>query len=132
MTKAPIRTPPEPRTLALLAARCCLDKGAEDVRVMLLPEDAIYGYLVLASARSDRQAHAVIDEVWRMAKEVHAFRNPVEGDRGWMLVDLMDVVVHCLDSASREHYDIDHLWPDARELDVEAELKRLPAAAVQG
>lgn len=115
------------RDLALYAAKCCLDKGAEDVRVIDLPDGtAIYDLVVLASARSDRQAHACVEEVYQFCKKYQVPRSPVEGDAGWMLIDCMDVVVHVLTSEERARYDLDHLWIHGKDLDVERAVKALP------
>ena len=115
------------RDLALYAAKCCLDKGAEDVRIIDLPDGtAIYDLVVLASARSDRQAHACVEEVYQFCKKYQIPRSPVEGDAGWMLIDCMDVVVHVLTSEERARYDLDHLWIHGKDLDVEKAVKALP------
>ncbi|MBA3707538.1 MAG: ribosome silencing factor [Planctomycetes bacterium] len=116
-----------PRELALHAARLCLDKGALELRVMALPPGtALFDYVVLSSARSDRQTHAIVDEVHKFCKRHKLGHHPVEGESGWMLVDCLDVVVHCLSVEQRARYQIDSLWKAARDVDYEAELKKLP------
>jgi ribosome-associated protein len=116
-----------PRELALHAARCCLDKGGLDVRVMALPPGAaLYDYVVLVSARSDRQTGAMVEEVYQFCKRHQVGHRPVEGESGWMLVDCLDVVVHALSEEKRAFYTLDSLWKAARDVDYEAELKKLP------
>ena len=115
-----------PRELALHAARLCLDKGGVEVRVMALPPGAaLFDYVVLATARSDRQTGAMVGEVYKFCKRHQVGRHPVEGDAGWQLVDCLDVVVHALSAEMRQHYALDTLWKAARDLDVEAEIKKL-------
>ena len=114
------------RELALHAARLVLDKGAQEVRVMALPPGAaLFDYVVLASARSDRQTGAMVESVYKFCKRHQVGRHPVEGEAGWMLVDCIDVVVHALSVEMRERYQLDTLWKAARDLDVEAEIKKL-------
>lgn len=116
------------RELALHAARICLDKGGQDVRVMALPPGAsLFDYVVLVSARSDRQTSAIVEEIYTFAKAWKVARHPVEGESGWMLIDCQDVIVHALSTEMRERYQLDTLWKASRSLDVEAELKKLPA-----
>ncbi|MBA2479571.1 MAG: ribosome silencing factor [Planctomycetes bacterium] len=116
-----------PRELALHAARLCLDKGGLELRVMALPPGvALFDYVVLVSARSDRQTNAIVSEVHQFCKRHKLGHYPVEGESGWMLVDCLDVVVHCLSVEKREHYQLDSLWKAARDLDYVAELKKLP------
>src|SRR6478609_7972064 len=80
----PYGVPPMPRftsrELALHAARLVLDKGAQEVRVMAMPPGAaLFDYVVLASARSDRQTHALVEAVYRFCKQHKVGRHPVEG-----------------------------------------------------
>jgi ribosome-associated protein len=115
------------RALALYAAKCCSDKGAEDIRVIELPDGtAIYDYIVLATANSDRQTHACVDEVYHFCKKHDVPRHPVEGSAGWMLIDCLDVVVHVLIREERERYELDQLWGHGTDIDAEAEVKLLP------
>ena len=37
----------------------------------------------------------------------------------WTLLDFGDIVVHLFDQESREYYDIDHTWADAKMLKPE-------------
>ncbi len=114
------------RAVALHAARCLLDKGCEDVRVMELPDGtAIFDYVVLGTARSDRQANAAVDAVYRLCKHQKIGHLPVEGGNGWSLVDCLDTVVHVMTAENRDRYAIDSLWKQARDLDLDKELKKL-------
>jgi ribosome-associated protein len=116
-----------PRELALHAARICLEKGGSDVRVMALPPGAaLFDYVVIATARSDRQTGAMVGEVHRFCKRWKAGHRPVEGEAGWMLVDCLDAVVHVLSQEMRDRYALDALWKAARDVDVDAEIKKLP------
>jgi ribosome-associated protein len=120
-----------PRELALHAARLCLDKGGLDVRVMVLPPGAsLYDYVVLVTARSDRQTTTIVNDIYSFCKAWKVGRHPVEGESGWMLIDCHDVVVHALTTEMRERYQLDTLWKNARDLAVDAELKKLPALEV--
>lgn len=115
------------RALALHAARLASDKGAEDIRVLHLPEGGgtVFDYVVLASARSDRQTDAVVEEVYHFCKRHSVPRHPIEGEGGWMLIDCFDVVVHACTTEMRERYLLDSLWTQARDVKWEAEAKRL-------
>ncbi len=122
------------RELALHAARLCLDKGADEVRVLSLPTGiGLFDFVVLATARSDRQTNAMAEDVYRFCKQHGVPHRPVEGEAGWFLVDCFDVIVHVLGAEQRLHYDLDRLWLKARDVNVEAEVKKLaklPEAAV--
>ena len=114
------------RELALHAVRLALDKGGEEVRLLQLPKgNGVADFVVIVSGRSDRQVHAIVDEIYRFCKRHQVARMPVEGQSGWMLVDCLDVVVHAFEEDKRALYDIEHLWPLARQIQYEKELKTL-------
>jgi ribosome-associated protein len=114
------------RELALHAARIALDKGGENLRVLELPADhAVFDFCVLVTGRSDRQVHAIVEEVYHFCKRHGVPRMPVEGESGWMLIDCMDVVVHAFSEDKRDLYGLETLWPRARDVRFERELKQL-------
>ena len=69
--------------------------------------------LVIASGRNDRQVRAIAEEVERLV-EIALDLKPlrVEGFAGaeWIALDYGDVIVHVFDEATREYYDLEHLW----------------------
>ena len=54
--------------------------------------------------------------------ETHGYRalsrSGCDGE-SWMLLDLVDVVVHVFSDAARQFYDLDNLWGDARRVEWE-------------
>jgi ribosome-associated protein len=68
--------------------------------------------MVIASGTSTRHVKALADNVAEKAKH-NGFR-PVgmEGadSAEWILVDLGDVIVHVMQQATREYYDLERLW----------------------
>jgi ribosome-associated protein len=115
------------RELALHVARIAWEKDAQDLRVMAFPpRTAICDFCVLVTARSDRQVNAIADETYRFAKKLGLHRHPVEGQSGWMLVDLSDVVLHVFSPELRQLYALDTLWPTVTTIDHEAGFRRLP------
>ena len=117
-----------PRQLALHAARLASDKGGDAIRILQLPAASgqPFDFAVLATARSDRQTNAIVEEIYHFCKRHGVARMPVEGESGWMLIDCYDVVVHAMTEEVRQHYQIDTLWPLARDLHQwEKEAKEL-------
>ena len=116
------------RQLALHAARLASDKGATDIAVIQLPAIAgtAFDYVVLATATSDRQTNAVVEEIYHFCKRHGVNRMPVEGESGWMLIDGGDVIVHAQSAEMRARYDLDHLWPTGKLVKAwEAEAETL-------
>jgi ribosome-associated protein len=112
--------------LAVRAADLCAGKGAEDVAVLRMPKGPEYDYLVVASARSERQSHTLVDEVFGFCKKHRVPHRPIEGDTGWFLIDCHSVVVHAMGEAQRAYYQLEKMWKDAVVVDWQAELARLP------
>jgi ribosome-associated protein len=116
-----------PLALACHAASLCAGKSAEGVTVLRLPEGAEFQYVVLATARSERQAYTLVDEVFGFCKRRKIAHRPVEGEAGWYLIDCYSVVVHALGEAQRSFYAFERLWRKADSVDWQAELAKLPA-----
>ncbi|MBV8782437.1 MAG: RsfS/YbeB/iojap family protein, partial [Phycisphaerae bacterium] len=52
----------------------------------------------------------------------------MEGD-SWILVDLIDVIVHLFSTQARLYYDFENLWGDARRVDWQAEAGQTNTSA---
>jgi ribosome-associated protein len=91
-------------------------------------------YLVICTARNERQAEAIADEVHLRMKQQHALL-PVNPDRsgeaGWRVLDYLDSVLHVFTQEARERYDLEDLWHEAPRLEIEVSPPdaRSPSAA---
>lgn len=97
-----------------------LENGkAQDISIIDVKDrTSVTDYMVLASGTSNRHVRSVADTVVKEVKEKGVPKASVEGADAsdWILVDLGDVVVHVMTSASREFYDLERLWRDAPNL----------------
>lgn len=121
LTPAQIRSAAESQKIALLAAQAGLDKKASGVEILDVTGKVDYAdFLVLMTGQSDRHVAAIAQAVDSLLSEHGHQPASVEGlPRGnWVLVDLVDVVVHVFLQESRSLYDLDGLWMDARRLPV--------------
>ena len=116
-----------PLAFACHAASLCAGKSAENVTVLRLPPGGEFTFVVLATARSERQAYTLVDEVFGFCKKRKIAHKPVEGEAGWYLIDCHSVVVHALGEEQRAFYNFEKLWKKAETVDWEAELAKLPA-----
>jgi ribosome-associated protein len=88
---------------------------AIDVRVLdVRPLTDITDFMIIASGRSNRQVRALADEVVAEATLRGVRPLGVEGHEQaeWVLVDLGDVVVHVMQPATRDFYQLERLWDD--------------------
>lgn len=80
-------------------------------------------FLVICTARNERQAKAIHDEVHeRLKREDGRLPSRVEGagEARWVLMDYLDCVLHVFVPALRDRYRLETLWGEAPRLDLEA------------
>jgi ribosome-associated protein len=114
--------PDTSEALARELSRLAEGKLASDVVVLDVRELVGYtDFLVVCTARNERQAKAIHDEVHgRMKREQGRLPASVEGEREarWVLMDYLDCVLHVFVPELRERYRLERLWGEARRLEV--------------
>lgn len=108
----------KPYDLALAAARAALSKKAEDVVLLdLTGQSAVCDYFVIATGGSEPQVKAIADAVVDQLELGGQRVWHVEGYRAqrWILLDYVDIVVHVFHRDTREMYQLERLWADARK-----------------
>jgi len=72
----------------------------------------LFDRVVIATATSNRQTRALAQSVQDKAKELGIIVIAVEGlETGeWVLVDLGDIVVHIMQQAIRQYYNLEEIW----------------------
>ena len=101
-------------------ARLLDDLKAEQIVVLDLRKlTDVADFFVIASARSQRQMRATAIELLEQATDLTSRTPSVEGltEGLWILIDLIDVVVHLFQPAQRDYYDLELLWGDAPRVD---------------
>lgn len=111
----------EPKELSLKVAKLLDDRKAIDVTVIdISPKASFADYFVMASAGSDRQMGALVDNVEDMLEPAGIFPKSVEGKKssGWILMDYGDVVINVMTTEMREKYNIERIWGDCENLEI--------------
>ncbi len=101
--------------LGLAAAQAAADKLASDILLLDVSDQlVITDVFLLASAPSDRQVKAVVDEVEDRLRELGAKPVRREGaqEARWVLLDFADIVVHVQHEEERVFYALERLWKD--------------------
>jgi ribosome-associated protein len=96
-----------------LAQTSLEDLKARDVRVFDVREmTSVTDYFLLASGTSDRHVRSLSDKLVQNVKQAGQRPLGVEGQEAgeWVLIDLNDVVVHVMQSRTREFYKLEDLW----------------------
>ena len=93
-----------------------LDRHCTDIVVLDLRHlSPVTDYFLIATGTSDRQMASLARE---MADTAAQWGHPAFSIGGlpqstWVLIDLIDLVVHLFDADSRSYYDLEMLWGDA-------------------
>jgi len=119
--------------LARQLATVADSKKAEDVVVLDMRELVAYtDFLAICTARSERQARAIVDEVRvRVKRESGLLPGGVDagGEAGWTILDYLDCVLHVFTPDARERYGLEDLWRDAPRLELELDAPEASEAA---
>lgn len=89
-------------------------KGNDIVVLDVQGNTSVTDFMIIASGTSNRHVASLANNVVVTVKEKGVRPLGVEGQAGseWVLVDLGDVVVHVMQPATRQFYDLERLWGD--------------------
>lgn len=116
----------EVENLKQIAIEALEDIKARDIVVLDTAKlTALFDYVIVASAESARQTKALAMNVHEKVKEAGGQVIGMEGGETgeWVLVDLGSIVVHVMQPAVREYYNLEELWggdPAARVVKARA------------
>jgi ribosome-associated protein len=126
-------SPPDSERLARRLAAVADAKGATDLVVLDMRKLVSYtDFLAICTARNERQAKAIVDEVrLRLKGEEGLLPGGTEGDgaAGWIVLDYLDCVLHVFTAEARERYRLEELWREAPRLDLASEAPGAQPAA---
>jgi ribosome-associated protein len=91
------------------------DVKAQDIKVFNTSHlTALFDRVIVASGTSNRQTKALASSVRESVKEAGGDIVSTEGeDIGeWVLVDCGDAIVHILQPALRQYYNLEEIWGD--------------------
>ena len=99
--------------LKKLAIDALEDIKAKDILTLDVSKlSSLFECLIIASGDSNRQVKALANKVREKVKEAGGDIIGVEGEATgeWVLVDCGNVVVHVMQPAVRDYYNIEGLW----------------------
>ncbi len=101
------------KQLCDLAIEALEDIKGIDIKVLdVVNKSSVTDIMIFASGKTSRQVKALANSVSDKAKKAGYPALGIEGDETseWVLVDLGDVVVHIMQPAIREFYNLEKLW----------------------
>jgi len=77
-------------------------------------------YMVIATGTSNRHVQSSADKVAETLRDHGVRRVGIEGQQlgDWVLIDFGDVVVHIMREQTRDFYNLEKLWSDAKRIEV--------------
>lgn len=121
----------ESRKLAQLCRSLADDKKAEDIVVLDVHDlSSVTDYFVVATGTSEPHLRAIASNISDTLATEHGVRPAaVDGSpkAQWVVLDYFDVIVHVMRKETREKFDLEGLWSDAKR--VPAARKRSPRKA---
>jgi len=117
-----------PRQIAEIAIKVLDDHKAEDIRCLDVAHlTSMMDFMIVATGRSDRHVRALGDALLNYCKEndIDVLGSEGQESAEWLLVDLVDVVVHIMLPRTREFYEIEKLWDLTPRRDDDANRGRI-------
>ena len=112
------------RELLKVAVTAADDKRAEEIVALNMQGiSLIADYFMICHGNSDKQVQAIAREMKEKAEEAGFEVKKMEGfdEAKWSLVDMGDVVAHIFHRDERSYYNLDKLWGDAPQEDIEGD-----------
>ena len=106
-----------PKITAKKIIEFALSKKAEDVLLFDLRKiTSMADFFIICSGASDVQVKAIAEAVIEGCKTKELTIYHVEGFDAltWVLIDLVDIVVHIFQPDNRKYYQLERLWGDAK------------------
>ncbi|MCL4542608.1 MAG: ribosome silencing factor [Deltaproteobacteria bacterium] len=96
-----------------------MEKRAHDIIVLdIRGISGIADFVIIAGGSSDRQISSVANNVIDSIKK-HPIGVEGLSNSRWVVIDYGDVIIHVIHDDIRPYYNLEGLWPDAKELIVE-------------
>lgn len=120
-------------TLARRLAALADSKKAEDIVGLDMRSLVAYtDFLVICTARNERQARAIVDEVRvRLKRELGLLPGGADdaGEAGWAILDYLDCILHVFTVEARDRYQLEDLWREAPRLELDLDASEEASAA---
>ena len=112
-------------SLNQLIVHAAAEKKAFDILVLDLRTCSdLTDFFIICSANSRMQTQAVADSILGQVYESPYKLSSTEGytSGNWVILDLIDVVVHIFHKDVRDQYDLERLWGDVPIVEVPSDM----------
>ncbi len=98
------------------------DKKGEDIKIIEIGKlSTVADYFIIANGSNAPHVESLVNNVEEelLKEKIHAERIEGVKSSGWILMDYNDVVVHVFSKEDRLFYDLERIWRDGKEVDIE-------------
>ena len=109
-------------------------QGVEDVKgydIVLLDlreiENTVCDYFIICNGTSNTQVNAIVGSIQKTVSKAikdKPWHIEGQGNSEWVLMDYVNVVVHVFQKQTREFYDIEGLWGDAKFTEIKSSINQ--------
>ncbi len=120
-----------PEKLAKTAVAALEDVKGRDIVVFNVKKmTALFDKVIIVSGDSNRQVRALANNVCEEVKKAGGKVSSTEGEQTgeWVLVDLGSVIVHVMQPAIRQYYNLEEIWGPAQQ----SKARKTPARKATG
>lgn len=109
------------KKMTQIAVAALEDKKGEEISVIDISGVSVMAdYFIIANGSSEPQVRALVDHVEEALEREGYVIKQKEGTHraGWVLLDFTDVIIHIFDKENRLFYDLERIWRDGKNIDV--------------
>ena len=95
------------------------EKKGEDIVALNIEEiSSIADFFIIVSSKSERGVKSLADNLIKEIKDKFNLNTKIEGatDNRWVILDSGDVIIHIFHSETRDIYDLESLWFEAKKI----------------
>ena len=110
-------TPKRSITIAKRISKLMIDKKAIDIDIIDVRKiTTLTDFFVICTSESEPQSKAIYNHVKDELSNINLKPWHSEGCENlkWVLLDYIDIVVHVFSRETREYYEFERLWADAK------------------
>ncbi len=109
--------------MAKAAYKALDDKQGLNIKVLdISGVSTIADYFVIASGSNENQVKALVDNTEQEMAKLGCEIRQVEGynTANWILLDYNDIIIHVFNQQDRLFYDLERIWRDGKEIEIES------------
>lgn len=98
-------------------AKLLEEKKAENIVILDLRKlTTICDFFVICTSQSPLHSRTLADEIQKKFNKLNFYHVEGYNPGDWILLDFYDVIIHIFTSTTRDYYQIEELWGDAKQI----------------